>query len=84
MRAFLNPTMEELRHKLDGELAQHIPDAGARNQAVNWNASVHALRNIMSCFWHVFQATERPVETARQVLSEIDSILAGEKPWLKP
>lgn len=79
LRAYLHPTMEQLRQKLDSELSPLIPDAGIRLQAVNGHAAVHKLWLTMSCFWHTFAANERPVETARQVLAEISAILAGEK-----
>jgi len=82
MRVFLNPEMLKLRDQIEAELLPMIPDPGARLQAVNGNAAVHKLWVLMSCFWRLFPTLERPVETARQVLAEVDGLLSGATPWL--
>lgn len=82
--AFLHPQMEQLMADKDAALKLHVSDAGARLAALQEDTQIHQLRNVMACYWHVFEATDQPIQTAQKVLAEINGLLAGEKPWLKP
>lgn len=81
-RAYLSQIREALVEDISKTLEPYEPDAGRRRQMANETPAARKLHALATCYWAVFEIVAQPIQTAKKVLAEIDSILAGEKPWL--
>lgn len=83
LRAFITPIRDQIVEDICENLKSVEPDLARRRQMAFETPTVRRFHTLGSCGWSVFEIVERPIETARKVLTEVSAILAGEKPWLE-
>jgi hypothetical protein len=80
LRAFLDPSFRSLIADISLALLPYFKDAGVRQRIAHESDAVRQFHNFLLCLWHPADA---PVITAREVLNDIDAVLAGRTPWIR-